>query len=515
MRELCITILLSIGVLCFCIPVSAKGEEETVLGISDIEEVRDEDQNTQKVVNEVLSIDDENIYKDMDIAYKDGYEPVIEDGIATIVLPLYAEDDTDISSIKAIPNLGDTTVSPFVFKNYQKTFYRTNERMYNSGEEKSIFLVRFDLELQNERKNGAYPVTIQVDYDTQEGAISQSFTCYVQITDGVAVNADDNLDDGDSEEPVDVLGDSGAAGDVGEQGGADNVAKEDKKTSEPKVILYQCTDMPEKIESGAEVAFTALLKNTNKVKYVQNMTVTLSCESDSIVLLSNSNVFYFESLGAGDTLEVPISLKIDEKTPAGKYVINLEMSYDNPDASPLTSSGKIEMNVTQKIDTKLEIGAISAEVNAGDMIKIPVQAMNLGRGEIYNVRCVLDVPGLTAEKSLFLGNMEGGSAASGEISAFAGMVSADSGSADERYGKTSGTVVLTYEGESGKEYTQTGELSVTINPLKVNASLKEGKNEKVVGRQMVTGIFILAAIAAVGTAVPLVMRWRTKRKMYE
>ena len=83
----------------------------------------------------------------------------------------------------------------------------------------------------------------------------------------------------------------------------------------------------------------------------------------------------------------------------------------------------------------LEVGKFASEVNAGDSIKIPVQAMNLGRGKIYNVRCSLDVQGLNASKSLFLGNLDGGTAASGELDVFAGMIDEKAESADKRYGK--------------------------------------------------------------------------------
>ena len=44
--------------------------------------------------------------------------------------------------------------------------------------------------------------------------------------------------------------------------------KEEKPTSDPKVIIEQCIGMPEQIISGSELEFTAVLKNTNRTKYV-------------------------------------------------------------------------------------------------------------------------------------------------------------------------------------------------------------------------------------------------------
>lgn len=73
----------------------------------------------------------------------------------------------------------------------------------------------------------------------------------------------------------------------------------------------------------------------------------------------------------------------------------------------------------------MEIGQIPEEVNAGDRLQIPVQLVNVGRGMVYNARCTVDVPGLQTDKSLFLGNIEGGTAVSGELDAFAGVVNAE------------------------------------------------------------------------------------------
>ncbi len=91
----------------------------------------------------------------------------------------------------------------------------------------------------------------------------------------------------------------------------------------------------------------------------------------------------------------------------------------------------------------MEIGQIPEEVNAGDRLQIPVQLVNVGRGMVYNARCTVDVPGLQTDKSLFLGNIEGGTAVSGELDAFAGVVNAEEETTEKRYGRTGGRILLT------------------------------------------------------------------------
>lgn len=445
---------------------------------------------TESEVNlqNLLTVDDNNIYDGMSQAYKDGYEPAVSNNVASVVVPMITEEHIDISSIKVTPDLGATENSPFVYRNYQKTVQRTTEKINGSDAEASVFLVKFDFELQPEFYNGVYPVVLNVSYTYGGMSLSQTFTTYIRITDGKSTEVET--------EP------------------AVAVETEADPTSEPKIIIEKCISMPEKIQSGDEFSFKAVLKNTNKLKSVQNMTVSISTGADTLSLMTDSNVLYYDHLGAGASLEIPLTLKCSDSTAAGKYTLTLEMSYDNPDAVSLTSTGKIEISISQKIEMDLEVGSIASEVNAGDSLSMTVQALNLGRGKVYNARCTVDVPGLTTDKSLFLGNMEGGSAASGEISVFAGMVNEDAPTDSERYGTTMGTIILTYEDENGDEYTVFKEIKLKINPLEIGSGLdtSDSENDEGIGVQLLAGTVILVLTAGAVTGASLLFKRRKKRK---
>lgn len=531
MKKAGICLLLAIGIMILSHSVFAAGMEETDIGsdndksVSDVSEasvLNANENHTGESETGYLTLDDKNTYEGMEKAYEEGYEPLVKDGWVSVILPIYAAEENEIEALTAMPDLGDTASAPFIFRNYRKTFQVTNERINGTGEEKAVFLIRFDLELSKDRYNGVYPVEIQIDYHANGQEISQVFTIYVQITDGKdkketeegnegEIDKEKQQDETQAEENIPVNQDNAGTPVVPE------TPKEEKPTSDPKVIVEQCIGMPEQIISGSELEFTAVLKNTNRTKYVQNITVAVTCEAEGITLKNSSNIFYFEKLGTESTLEIPLQFHIDEKTAAGKYSIVLDMSYDNPDASSLTSSGKIDLLISQKIDMALEVGKFASEVNAGDSIKIPVQAMNLGRGKIYNVRCSLDVQGLNASKSLFLGNLDGGTAASGELDVFAGMIDEKAESADKRYGKTSGNIILTFEDENGVEQTHSKEIVVTINPLElktVNTS-NDKEEKKVIGQQMAIGLGILASLGILGVTIPMVLKKIKKRNSYE
>ncbi len=435
-----------------------------------------------------LSVDDAGVYDGMAQAYKDGYVPSIENEKAVIIIPFLAQSP-DIYSIKVTPDMGNTQDSPFIIKNYQKTFQRSKEVDKNQNEEKDIFLVKFEFDLLPERLNGVYPINFKIDYTYNNMQMTQDFAVYVYIEDSI-IQAEES-----ENMPVSTP------------------IEDEIPTSEPKIIITQCSEMPEKIESGDEFSFKVLLKNTNKQKYVQNMTVTISSDNSFLTLLADSNVFYYEYLGTESTLEIPLQFKCGEEVPEGKYVINLDMSYDNPEAMSLTSTGKIEIAVTQKVNMELEIGNFSTEVNAGDYVTIPIQVLNLGRGKLYNIRCFLDVPGLTVDKSLFLGDMEGGSAVSGELKAFAGMVNSSGKTDGERYGDTSGKIKLTYENENGQEYTASKDISIKVNPLNVEQEPDtEADIDDNIKDQFILGIVLLALLVIVGTIIPIVIHRNQLRK---
>ena len=478
--------------------------------------------------NEKLKLDNENRYGDMEKAYQDGYEPEVNGENVSIILPLVLNGKNEVETVTASPDLGDQNTAPFIFQNYQKTFKKTEEKINDTDEMKEVFLIKFLLKLKSDRKNGAYPVQIKTTFQLDEQEIEQNFTVYIQIHDEKKAEITPTAtpeptpsessgisEETDSIVPAAEIVGGGSGGDAVVVAGGEN--KEEKATSEPKVIVADCKEIPEHIYAGDSVTLKVILKNTNKKKYVQNMTVTVRCEGDGISLGNATNTQYYEKLGAGKTLEVPVEIRTDKKTEAGKYRLTLELSYDNPDAVTLTAAGQIEITIEQKSELTMEIGQIPEEVNAGDRLQIPVQLMNVGRGMVYNARCTVDVPGLQTDKSMFLGNLEGGTAVSGELDAFAGVVHAGEETAEKRYGRTGGRILLTYEDENGNCYEETSDIVLTIQPLKIEEqnTEKNGKESNKIGHQLLIGVTAVVGLGIVGVVLPGWIRRRKQGQSYE
>ena len=436
-----------------------------------------------------FSIDNNNVYKDMNKAYKDGYMPTIQNNRAIIILPLIPNGEISQNTIKATPNLGDPATSPFVFKNYQKTVLLQNNEINNTKETVSSYYVRFELELSATRLNGTYPIVLEIEAeDKNRNKITQAFTSYITITDGSDPNAQP---DTEPTVPADT---------------------EKKPTSQPIVIVSNNTVTPSPITAGEEFEVDITLLNTNESKAVQNMTVTVTSESPSLTLLNDSNVFYFKKLGKADTLSLKLKYKAGLETVPGKYNINLALSYDNSEATTLTSAGLISVEITQPMRVELTMPTVAESVNAGDTLPLSFQVMNLGRSAVYNARCEISGAGLLPSGTAFVGNMEPGTAANADVNVFIGTKDMSDGySGTEKYGATTGTVKLLYEDANGKEYSEEFTFNTTINEPVINASgdTEEAKPETA-GQWWIT-IVVLGVVAA-GVAVWFIIRKKKGQK---
>ncbi|MCD8144003.1 MAG: hypothetical protein LUD79_01465 [Oscillospiraceae bacterium] len=469
------SLLLSLALLfALAMPVHAEGEAETA---TETETTTESEPASAGTV--VLSIENQNVYEGMNTAYKSGYAPTVANGVATVILPLQASGPLQNDQLTATVDLGDTSSTAFVFLSYEQSFSLEEHTINGTEETAACYLVRFDLTLALRRHNGVYPVTITVTArDTAGNDISQSFTCYVTIQDGIDPNA--------TEETT--------------VSAAVEETTEETPTSKPVVLVSGSVINPDPVNAGE--SFTALitLQNTSTLKAVQNMVILATCESADFTLLSDSNAIYVASLGAGETMQLELKYRVSTNAAAGQYTISLALSYDNPDAVTLSSSGSISVQVQQPIEVELTMPNIDSTVNAGDTLPLSFQVMNLGRSKVYNVRVTISGDGLLPTSTGFIGDMEPGTEGTAALNLFIGTKDMTEGyTGTEQYGSTTGTVTLIYEDESGTEYTQTETFTTYIEKsVTVVAASDDSEEEEQRASQWWVAFLVLGGILVVG-----------------
>lgn len=378
-----------------------------------------------------LKIDDANQYDGMEKPYKDGYVPTNANGSVRIVFPILSEGELRGNTLRAALDLGDAQTAPFVFKNYEKDIKLQTIKVNANTQEVSAYVADFTVELKGKRTNGSYPVILKVTAkDTKGNAVEQEFTTYVTISDGIDPDAT-------TEEVI--------------------TQPEDLPTFAPKVMVKSYKYSKSEIQPGDEVKADIVLLNTSKENTVKNMTIAVTADTESFTLLSQSDSVYIEKLAPQEETTITFSYRINAKTAAGQYDLELAMDYADGDGNTYSTSGKAKITVQQSSEMQFDDLSFPSEVVVADVVEAKVQAMNLGRSKIYNVRAEIAADGLKPQGTIFIGDMEAGTAATGST-----QVSVSSLSGSKLYGNTEGTVTYYYEDESGKEYTEEATFTTTI-----------------------------------------------------
>lgn len=483
---------------------------------ADLSQTNDTEQITGKAekLNDTavaVCIDNQNVYEGMESAYNKGYQPVCENGKVTLVLPLMCSGKMKQDKITASVDLGDTKDSPFVFRNYEKDFICKPEYINGTEETKEIYLVSFTFDLSGSRINGIYPVIINASGEDENGnEIQKAFKNYVTITDGIDKEEksqnDDKTVEGSQEteaeengndKGVEIVNGSEAAAGLSEPAaGGEDGASEETPESAPVILVEKSVVSTGTAKAGEDFDVTVTLKNTSKTKSVQNMVASITVPSADFELKNNSNTIFIDKLGAEKTTDLSLTFHVGKSTVDGNYPIEVALSYDDSKANTLSSAGTFVVTVEQPLNVKLTMPAIAADLTAGDTVPLSFQVMNLGRSTVYNVRCDVTGDGLVQTKTAFVGNMESGNDGEGDSNIFISPMEGEN-----QYGKTTGTVTLTYEDAFGNEHSQEFTFDTSISK-KQDDSSKDGGTEKRamqwwVSIAVISAIIVFAVVSSV------------------
>ena len=418
-----------------------------------------------------FQLDTANVYDGMTSSYAKGYVPAASGDKAIVILPLVADGVLRDNTLTAKVDLGTTSNSPFVYKNYQKDFSISAQAIDGTGRTAEIYYVRFDLTLSSERYMGVYPVVIYIEAADASGQlISQSFTVYVTINDGKDPNP--------KETP----------------------SAAETPTSSPVVLMTSCVITPDPVTAGGEFTAVIRLKNTSMIKSVQNMVIRVSSPNSYFELLDDTDTVFIEKLGKEVSAEIRFRYSVDRSTPEGMYTFSLDMQYDDPKAVPCSSSGSFSASIVQPLDVELTVPKVAAKVTSGDTIPLYFQVLNLSRCEIFNVRCDVTGIGMKAMTTAFVGDMAGGTEGSAELNLFIGTLDMNEGHTDkEKYGATTGTITLRYENAGGEMFTQEHSFDTEI-VRPVTAEVKVDEPQETAGQWWITAAVLggAALLAAVG-----------------
>lgn len=339
--------------------------------------------SVQPTVESPLQIESAHAFSGMSASYAKGYIPTVSGGSARIVLPLVSSAKLVSNEVTITPDLGDTSSSPFVYANYEQTF-RLAEHTAQDGSKVSCYLVDMNLPLAASRFNGRYPVLLKARYRTDDTTVTeQSFMVYVTITDGKNPNAGGGI-----------------------PGAPD--------TSQSKVIISGYSVSPSPVQAGSSFEVRLMLQNTSEKRAVSNIKFTYKGESDTMTSVDQTNTKYFDTIEPGEALEVVLNMAVTMDVEAKPQRLLLAMEYED-NGTTLSAEDVILVPVEQPIRMELDKVNMVTSAYLNDMVSASLNIFNMGRTPLYNVLATLEVPGLTPEGSVFVGNMEPGSSRTAEF----------------------------------------------------------------------------------------------------
>ena len=314
--------------------------------------------------------------------------------------------------------------------------------------------------------------------------------------DGSAVSSGSDFYDGGvyNSEPVSTGGDVASTGDG----------------SVPRVIVTGFDTDPGTVKAGSNFKLVIHLKNTSKKTAVTNMLFDLqapasgtdeAAEAPAFLPVSGSSSIYLDKIPANGTKDISIDLNSRADLIQKPYSITMTMKYEDGNATQFEGESSLAIPVTQEARFEFsEIQIMPDTVAVYEEANITCNLYNLGRVKMYNVKAKFEGDAIEGEEQ-FIGNLESG--ATGTID---GIVTAVAESYDESNCK----LVLTYEDDSGKEYSVEQPFTMTITSemepadMEMMTDIPEDTGSPV--GLIVAVIVGVAAVAAVVTAVLLKSR---------
>lgn len=411
-----------------------------------------------------LSIESTKVYDGMDKSYSQGYMPRIANDHAYIVLPLKGNVQGD--TITVTPELD--TEGPFEYGNYQ----------FNVNKVNGVFLIKLNLPLKADRKNGLYPVTFNVSYEPKQaqspdgepiesGEMQQSFTVYVSITDGK------------------------------------------KASSAAELFITGYKVSPKKVNGGDDFEVSLTIENiggstAKKIRLTYDGT---EGETGKVIYPKNPlNTIRVDDLAAGKSTTVKFKMTASKDAMAGSQAFTVAVTYNSGEFSQ-----QLTVDVAQPLDVSIDEIQMPQEVISGESIMIPISILNKGKAAIYDVTCKLDMDGCYGS-SVYIGEVAAGTTGYAEMKVFIGTLSQGS-----LYGGTYGELHITYKDADGSEYDEKTELHTTIMESVADddavAANAEATPQVQPVSQWYVSVIVGVAVIAIAVAVIMVVSYQRKLRL--
>ena len=216
------------------------------------------------------------------------------------------------------------------------------------------------------------------------------------------------------------------------------------------------------LKAGKEFDFKYTLKNTHTSKAAKNIKITVEQADGVFIPVAGSNIFYIDSIAAGETNEQVIRMKTRSDVATGDYSISIKVEYEYDDMSEVdrerggvVDENNIKLRAVENYRPEIENIYIDAYegVSVGVPVDLSFEFYNMGKSTLGNVY-------ITIEGDFELAN--------NSTKSYVGAVAGYS----QEYvnpqivalvpGEAYGTIVVHFEDSNGDEQIKTAEFSAYV-----------------------------------------------------
>ena len=303
-----------------------------------------------------------------------------------------------------------------------------------------IYPVKLVLPLEQYRRNGDYPATITLKGTDGDGKeIVETMPYVIRIRDGYG----------------------------------------NHETMEPLI-----SDVVGNLDVGADGSLCLTITNPTTTQSIMDGEITVT-DSTGEILMSGSNRFLIPEIHPGKSEVVTIPMTVKGNASISQHTLEVKLSYSCLGKAAEWKES-FTVPVTQAI--RLEQGGVQISTAiAGELGNITLPLMNMGKGELRNVLVELEADGVLDAQSVLVGTMAAGESKQAKLTFTPKL---------ESVGAHSGTVTITCEDAYDNAFTQTLDVSLTVDEPIPEVELQQEKEKE----KMSTGTIVLIILCALMAA---------------
>lgn len=243
--------------------------------------------------------------------------------------------------------------------------------------------IDFNFILKPDTVNGSYPITFECSYNGfSYDDVSSPTSIRTMVKQNVVIY-------------VAVTGRANGSGGVD---GTGNV---------PRIMVWGYETNKDVLFAGEQFNLDLTLKNVNNAKGVQNVKLTVKSDDAVFLPVGGTNSTYFGKVGAGQTVSHTFTFDINPSALAQAHNLTVDIAYEDNAGAPLTESAVIALPVAQQIRIKIDEPMVYSGA-PGQPISLSMNVYNMGKSTLYNLLATVEGEGLMAEQSYYGGNLESG-----------------------------------------------------------------------------------------------------------